>query len=231
MTSPYDPQPITYSHLNGTQQELLDRFAVSEVCKGWPVYRDSSEWVNYRSMFTDEARIWTTSSSGCKIDDFIHLSKEAKNRGQLITHRECGTLVDLNPSTDRAIGKMKSTISQRFSHKGIPYDIDSDCEFIFFCVRTPTEGWKVQWKKVFYIKDKLVIVGVPTPGVTETMARLFNKESLDKHSRGYQYLAVAQASVGHKIENKLPTWSNNFYKRMYDAMHDWLEGDEVDLFW
>lgn len=173
----------------------------------------------------------SASSSGCKIDDFIQLSKEAKNSGQQITHRECGTLVDLNPTTNRAIGKMKTTISQRFSHNGIPYDIDCDCEFIFFCVKTPTEGWKVQWKKVFYVKDKLVIVGVPTPEVTETMAGLFDKESLDRHSRGYQYLAVAQASVGHTIESKLPTWSNNFYKRMYDAMHDWLEGEEVDLFW
>lgn len=71
MTSPHDPQPKTYSHLNGTQQELLDRFAVSEVCKGWPVYRDSSEWVNYRSMFTADARIWTSTTSFLTLKQFL----------------------------------------------------------------------------------------------------------------------------------------------------------------
>jgi hypothetical protein len=53
-------QPVTYSHINGSTEELLARFAVSEICKGWPVYRDASEWNNYRSFFTDDAFVWTS---------------------------------------------------------------------------------------------------------------------------------------------------------------------------
>ena len=60
MTSPIDPHSKTYSHVNGTVEELLDRFAVSELCKGWPVYRDASEWQNYRSLFTDDGTVWTS---------------------------------------------------------------------------------------------------------------------------------------------------------------------------
>lgn len=60
MTSPVDPQPKVYSHINGSQQEMLDRFAVSEICKGWSVYRDASEWNNYRDLFTEDAHVWTS---------------------------------------------------------------------------------------------------------------------------------------------------------------------------
>lgn len=60
MTSPLDPHSKSYSHINGTTSELLDRLAVAELCKGWPVYRDASEWKNYRSLFTQDATVWTS---------------------------------------------------------------------------------------------------------------------------------------------------------------------------
>ncbi|KAE9389466.1 hypothetical protein BT96DRAFT_890059 [Gymnopus androsaceus JB14] len=226
MTSPIDPQPTVYSHLNGSQQELLDRFAVSEICKGLPLYRDASEWNNFRDLFTENARVWTTWSGGKHVDDFIKVSKEGKAKGNFIMHRECGTLVDLNPATNRAIGKMKATITQRFEYDGVPYDVDCDNETIFFCLKTE-KGWKAQWFKVFYIRDKLVMVGPPTPDATEKLAKLFSKESLDKYPEGYQYLAVAQHSLGHSIDMKLPTWRNEYYHKMYKCMGEWLEGKDI----
>lgn len=146
-------------------------------------------------------------------------------------HRECGTLVDLNPATKRAVGKMKVTITQRFEYEGVPYDIDCDSVFVYFCFKTPEEGWKVHWYKVFYCKDKLVTVGVPTPEAVGKLARLFTDEELARYPEGYKYLAVAQHSLGHPIELKLPTWRNEYYQRMYDCMAEWLEGKEIDLFW
>ena len=67
MTSPEDTQGKVYSHINGTQQELLDRLAVSEICKGWSVYRDASEWKNYRDLFTGDAYVWTSESGNCQV--------------------------------------------------------------------------------------------------------------------------------------------------------------------
>lgn len=52
-----------YTHINGSQQEIIDRFAVSEICKGWLVYRDASEWKNYRNLFTEDAHVWTSTYS------------------------------------------------------------------------------------------------------------------------------------------------------------------------
>lgn len=63
MTSPRDPQDKEYLHIRGTQADLLDRLAVSELCKGWPVYRDASEWKNYRSLFAEDAYVWTSEFS------------------------------------------------------------------------------------------------------------------------------------------------------------------------
>lgn len=52
--------PTPVNHINGTQEELLARFAIQELCKGWPVYRDASEWRNYRDLFTDDASVFTS---------------------------------------------------------------------------------------------------------------------------------------------------------------------------
>ena len=45
-------------------------------------------------------------------------------------HRENGTLVDLNPVTGRAVGKMKATITQRFMFPEGACDVECDCRFI-----------------------------------------------------------------------------------------------------
>lgn len=231
MTTSYEPWPQLYSHLNGTNEEVLDRMKVAELCKGWSVYRDASEWANFKDMFTPDANIWTTWSGAQTIDSFIQISKDGKDKGAFIMHRECGTLVDLNPKTQRAIGKMKTTITQRFEYEGVPFDIDCDNYFIFFCLKDSNGDWKARWYKVFYVKDKFVPVGVPTAENMEKLAKLFSKENLEQYPWGYQYLAVAQANLGYPIDKKLPTWKNELYHTMYDAMKDWMEGKEIDLHW
>jgi hypothetical protein len=60
VTSAVDPHTKMYSHINGSAAQLLDRLAVAELCKGWPVYRDASEWGNYRDLFTEDGTVWTS---------------------------------------------------------------------------------------------------------------------------------------------------------------------------
>lgn len=55
-----DPQPTIHSHINGTTNEILDRLCVTELLKGWPVYRDASEWAHYRNCFAEQAYIFTS---------------------------------------------------------------------------------------------------------------------------------------------------------------------------
>ncbi|KAK3339906.1 hypothetical protein B0T25DRAFT_466887 [Lasiosphaeria hispida] len=227
MTSPLDPHTKSYSHINGTTGELLDRLAVSELCKGWPVYRDASEWANYRSLFTEDGTVWTTWSGARHVDDFISISKAGKEAGVFIMHRECGTLAELAaPEHGRAVGKMKATITHRFTFPESQFDVDCDCRFIFFCEKQAGTGaWKAKYVKLFYDKDKVV----PVDGCT---APRFAPDELAKYPEGYRYLAAAQARLGYEIDVGLPTPHNNeLWERMYGEMEKWLDGKQIDLFW
>jgi hypothetical protein len=138
-------------------------------------------------------------------------------------HREAGTLVDLNLPRNRAVGKMKTTITQRFNLDGVCFDIDCDNTFIFFCLRKDEE-WKAKYYKVFYAKDKVVPVnGFSVPK--------FSNDELNKYPEGYRYLGAAQAKLGHMIDMALPTFRNEYFSKMYEAIEDWLDGKEIDLFW
>ncbi|KAK1456117.1 catabolic 3-dehydroquinase [Colletotrichum cuscutae] len=234
-----------FSHIGGNSTELLDRLAVSELCKGWPVYRDASEWANYRSLFTKDAYVWTTDAiwhvtawSGAQpIDDFIRMSIAGKSSGASIMHRECGTLVELKPDTGRAVGKMKATITQRFKHHdGYEYDVDCDCRFLFFYEKTKGERgdgierdekhWKAAYVKLIYEKDKIV----PVDGAR---APVFADEVLARYPAGYRYLGAAQSTLGYEIGAKLITGEDErACSKMYQSMERWLEGEDgpVGLF-
>jgi hypothetical protein len=142
-------------------------------------------------------------------------------------HRECGTLASLSLThPNRAIGKMKATITHRFTFPESQFDVDCDCRFIFFCVKNPQTGeWKARYVKLFYEKDKVV----PVDGRT---APAFTEEELEKYPAGYRYLGAAQARLGYEIDVALPTpFGRELYERMYGEMEKWLAGGQVDLFW
>jgi len=223
---PEESEPVVTSHINGSADETIARLQITELCKGWPVYRDASEWKNYRSLFAKEgAYVWTTWSGGLTIEKFIEVSIKGRANGDFIMHRENGTLANVNLSKSRGIGKMKATITQRFTIKGVPIDVECDCRFIFFALLQDGE-WKAQYVKLFYEKDK----AIPVDGQTMPEG-VFVKEELEKYTEGYKYLAVAQNSLGHPILNDLPNAGNKGWYDMYKAMADWLQGEEINLFW
>ncbi len=257
MTSPHDPHTKSFSHINGSAELLLDRLTVAELCKGWPVYRDASEWRNFRSIFAPRATVWTTWSGARSVDDFIAISKAGKEAGVFIMHRECGTLVEL--AGRRAVGKMKATITQRFREvDGLEYDVDCDCSFIFFCEKSvlattsaaggkeaqqPTKdsgalekeeeagaiagGASSGWKAHYVKLFYCKDKIVPADGCSGP--RLTSKElmEMEKMPEGYKYLGTMQKRLGYTIDQSLPTPRNDGWGKMYAAMEAWLDGAET----
>jgi len=226
--TPKETQPTVWSHINGSPEEILDRYCVSELCKGWPVYRDASEWNNYRDIFAEKgAFVWTTWSGGLSIEDFIEVSKRGRGNGDFIMHRENGTLVDLNPKTNRAIGKMKATITQRFTFDGVQIDVECDCRFIFFCQKEPTSTsstpiWKTQYVKLFYEKDKVI----PVDG--KTLPKSWDPQNISKYPEGYAWLGYAQSQLGHEILQGLPTLQGEGFEGLCEAMDLWMQAKPVE---
>lgn len=54
-------QPVIQNHNNRGRDKILDRYCVSELCKGWAVYLGASEWKNYTELFVEEGGyVWTS---------------------------------------------------------------------------------------------------------------------------------------------------------------------------
>ena len=157
-----------------------------------------------------------------KIDDFINFSKMAIAKGSFIMHRECGTLVEVNQIAGRAVGKMKTTITQRFRWgDGPEFDVDCDCRFIFFCKKNTQCEWKHAYHKVIYDKDRVI----PVDG---EHVHKFEEKDLNKYPYPYRHLAAAQARLGFNCLTDLPTMNNESGAKMYQAMKAWLAGESVD---
>lgn len=164
-----------------------------------------------------------------------------------ISHRECGTLVELDSARGRAIGKMRATISQRFrqtvpaSAEGetpqeFQYDVECDCRFLFFVERVPLTSspsrggsqWKTRFVKLIYEKDRVL----PADGTAMPDCLRFAQAELAPYPEGYRFLGAAQARLGYPVEHRLPTpRDNETWTAMYAAMESWLAGEKVELHW
>ncbi|KAI5457684.1 hypothetical protein BGZ63DRAFT_343359, partial [Mariannaea sp. PMI_226] len=223
-----DPTHDSYSHINGSIDELLARLAVSEICKGWVIYLDNCEWRNFSSLFTLSATVTTSWSGTQSVADFMTMTRFEKDKGTCIHHKENGTLVELRSSTKRAVGKMKATISHRFKlvHSGdkddIIFDVDCECRMLFFCLfDSNLGGWKAQYVKVIYEKDKVVpIDGGKVPH--------FKRSMLARFPQAYQYLGAAQTFMGFKVKRNLPVIREQaWFDLYYHDVEKWLDGEDV----
>ncbi|KAK0939162.1 hypothetical protein LTR29_009272 [Friedmanniomyces endolithicus] len=109
----------SHNNTNGTDQDVLERAKICEICEGWGLYRDAVGWTNYRSMFHNDAYIAISWHQG-GIDDFIEASKKGfamQDEGFMyILHRTIGQTVDVQGV--RALSKTKVTITGRYDLEG-----------------------------------------------------------------------------------------------------------------
>jgi hypothetical protein len=91
---------------------------------------DACEWENFESIFHEGAFVYTTWTGRTPIKEFIRASQGGMDRGAFIMHRIHGSTTDIQGN--RAVTKMKATITQRFELNSCEVDAESDCRFCFF---------------------------------------------------------------------------------------------------
>ncbi|KAK4047082.1 hypothetical protein OIV83_005645 [Microbotryomycetes sp. JL201] len=183
-----------------------------------------------RALFADkDAFVFTTWSGGVPIDEFIKISETGFSKGVKIAHRANGCTVDIATSGpakgQRALGKLKATITQRFTmptaNEGetCQVDVDADCRLCFFVEKKNGTDWKCHFFKGFYEKDKM------TP-VDPRRVPVIDDAKLAQFPEGYQYLAYGQ-SAAYKIKLDLPQSRGAEHDHFYESFIKWLDGDRA----
>ncbi|KAK9452829.1 hypothetical protein V1511DRAFT_117894 [Dipodascopsis uninucleata] len=210
---------------NGPDHLALERYKLRELAEGWPCYRDSCEWENFRSIFHSDAYVYTTWTGRTAIEDFINVSQVGMDKGVFISHRVHGTTSDIQDH--RAVTKMKATITQRFTLAGgIEVDAESDCRFCFFFEKRDGK-WGAVYVRHWYEKDKLI-------PVNPTKLPVLDDENLKRYPKGYRYLSYCQEeTMGIKVRLDLPghrseddSVCGREHDRLYVQAKQWLESNE-----
>ncbi|KAK8096712.1 hypothetical protein PG999_012656 [Apiospora kogelbergensis] len=202
------------------RRHLLDRMEIRELCEGWPVYRDAAEWENYRSMFHPGAYITTSWEQGT-IEQFIAASKAAfaeQKKGMFhILHRVTGQTVDVQG--DRAVSKLKVTITCRVTIEEKEMDNEADCRF--FALLERRKGvWGVAFFTLLFDKDKMIVVNPSVGGFD------IPESEVEKYPSGYRYLCWCEDRVGYPPKLDLNAHGPE-RDILYQKCKDWLEGKEV----
>ena len=171
-------------------------------------------------MFQDEAYITTSWSQG-RIDDFIEANKKAfaaQKDGMFYTlHRITGHTVDLQGN--RAVSKMKVTITCRVTIENIEMDNEADCRF-FSMLEKRSGRWGTVLYTLLFDKDKMVPVS-PSQGSFE-----IPEEDVAKYPSGDTSLAWCEAKVGKTPKMRLNAHGPG-RDILYAKCRDWLEGRKV----
>ncbi|KAL9619831.1 MAG: hypothetical protein Q9160_005571 [Pyrenula sp. 1 TL-2023] len=248
---PIGSRPSKAVRNNGPDDLALERWKLRELAEGWPCYRDASEWTNFRSLFHPDAFVYTTWTGRIHHLDFIEASKRGLDEGVFIMHRCCGASTDIGGRTgeggvcrwDRAVTKLKATITQRFLLKNIELvgggkgdvevDAEADCRFCFFFEKDPlSREWRARFVRHWYEKDKLI-------PVNPARVPVLDEERLAKYPAGYRYLSYCQEGAegegeGRRVRGDMPGHNRegdgSVNKRAHDELlwlcKRWVEGEE-----
>ncbi|KAJ7211180.1 putative pathogenesis associated protein Pep2 [Mycena pura] len=209
---------------NGPDDLVLERFKLRELAEGWPMYRDSREWENFRSIFHHGAFVYTTWTGRISVEDFIVVSQKGMDDGANIMHRVHGSSVDI--AGIRAVVKMKATITQRFElpPDSIFVDAESDCRFCMFFEKDSEGKWGARFVRHFYEKDKLIPVDPRrVPAIDDKKLEIFPV--------GYRYLAYCQEECmpGIKVKRDMPGIRGEEHDKLLQQVKAWLDGEEIQI--
>jgi hypothetical protein len=199
-------------------EDQVERFSIRELIDNWAVWRDSTDWDRFATVWHPEGQMWATWFQG-SWQDFIKANREGFAKGVRILHFLGGTSIDLamaNKPHARAIAQTKMTINQRSVVHGV--EVDVLCTGRFYDFLEKRDGkWGFVLRRLCYEKDRMDPV--------DPSARLeLDRKILDEYPMGYRHLAYLQAQVGYPIKKDMPGLVGPETEALYAKGKGWLEG-------
>lgn len=190
-----------------------DRFEIRELVERWAIWRDAGDWDRFRTLWHDDGRM-TATWTQCGVDEFIRLSKAARERGVFVAHALGGHTSDV--LGDRSIAQTKMTITQRGPIEGVTCDIVCSGRFYDFLERRAGR-WGLVLRRVIYEHDRA------DPVDTNEIPR-YDRARLERYPAGYRHLAYVQEAMGFTVATDLPGASGPELEALYRDGERWLAG-------
>ncbi|MBT3991867.1 MAG: nuclear transport factor 2 family protein [Rhodospirillaceae bacterium] len=195
-------------------KDIIERMEVRELIEKWVMYRDSADWENFRTVWTDDGRMMATWFHG-PVEDFIKVSIEGFEKGIYILHFLGGSMIDIQG--DRAVAQTKMTISQRGKVHGVECDIVCTGRF-YDLIERRNDKWGVVLRQPIYERDRM------TPLDTSQAVSL-DPKILARYPEGYQHLAYFQQGLGYDVKRDMPGLTGGKVEELYAQGAAWLRGE------
>lgn len=190
---------------------------IRSLIDAWALWRDGFEWERLATLWHEGGEMATTTFAG-PFEDFLRLSREASDRGLVVTHLTGGSVIDV--SGDRGIAQTRTTFMQRAEVHDVPCDIV--CIGRFYDFLEQRDGrWGFVLRQPVYERDRLDPID-PTATVT------LDPELLERFPEGYRHLAYAQTKMGLEVRPGLPGLRGPEVEALAASGRRWLEGSKLD---
>ena len=198
-----------------TTGTAADRQAIRELVENWVIWRDSGDFVRFRSLWAEEGIMMATWTQGTA-DQFIQMTKDGLQRGVSILHFLGGNSAEI--SGNRAISQTKMTISQRARIDD--HLVDVVCTGRFYDFLEKRDGkWLLVLRQPIYEKDRMDVID-PDPA----KPLLLDHALLSQFPEGYKHLAYLQTRVGYTVKKDMPGLWGPEVEALYARGKSWLSG-------
>lgn len=193
--------------------DFQDRQIIRELIQNWVIWRDSSDWDNFRTVWHQDGRMQATWTEGT-FEQFIAATIEGQKRGVNILHVLGGSSVEV--AANRAIAQTRIQITQRAEIEGVMCDVLCTARTYDFLERR-SGRWGIVFREPIYEKDRL------DPVVPGEFPKL-DQNLLQSFPEGYRHLAYLQTRIGYDVRRDLPGLRGPGIERLYERGAAWLAG-------
>ncbi|MCZ6452871.1 MAG: nuclear transport factor 2 family protein [Alphaproteobacteria bacterium] len=191
-----------------------ERQAIREIIENWAIWRDSGEWVRFRSLWHDDGVMVATTFQG-SVDEFIDRARQSHERGVTAHHILGGISIDI--AGDRAVAQTRATIGQRAPVHDVVCDVV--CTIRFYDLFEKRDGrWGLVRRQGIYEKDRLDPVDT-----SQTVS--LDPEVLAQFPSGYRHLAYLQTNAGFTVKTDMPGLTGPAVDALYATGAAWLAGE------